>query len=524
MISIIIITKSQLFALRQCIMGIQDTVKGIDYEIIVLANNATKEVKQYLDFLKQRGQVKVMYSVIDLSFSKANNMAVRQAQGDYILLLNDDTLPTEGWLERMLKLAEEKKAGIVGAKLVYPGTNRIQHAGVVFDEKKRPLHIYHNHDELDPRSTIDREYQAVTFACALIKKSVWQELDGLEQKEYDPECYYQYEDIDFCLRAREKGHSVWYCANAVVGHYSARTVAAEGQRNPFKHIDEFLKKWGDKVEVDFDKYLEFPKNLPHILIGIPISEAYHWSVDILLDNLLKLRIYKGIVSICFAINNSGPRFVNKILSWGKTSAKEAGFRDVIIPTRMIYENDKNKIVVAARNLIRRVAQQKNATHIFWWDCDVIIPPDTISKLLVKNEPIAMAAVWYKTPDKKPMIFKKRKVIFDDFDKYLATKDENEIDELTTERKSRTRALGPYYIAYESVNGHSKPAERVDAGGLGACLMRRDVADKVEFREREKGFGTEDLAYFYKLNKMGYDILLDTTIKTVHLAKGEAFYG
>jgi len=525
MVSIIIITKNQLPLLRQCLNEIRNTVRDIDYEVIVLANNSTKEVKQYLDFMKQKdSRIKVIYSIIDLGFSKANNMAVRQAQGDYVLLLNDDTIPTKDWLAQMLKLAEEKWAGIVGAKLIYPGTNRIQHAGVVFDEKKRPQHIYFRNDELDPRSCEDREYQAVTFACALIRRDVWEELEGLKQSEVDPECYYRYEDIDFCLRAGERGHRVWFCASAVVGHYAARTVASLNQKNPFKYLNEFLETWKDKIETDCNKYNEFPKNLPHILIGIPISEAYHWATDILLENLLKLRIYKGIISICFVVNNSGQRFLHKLLVWAKTSAKEAGFRDVIFPTKMIFENDKNKIVVMARNLIRRVAQQKNATHIYWWDCDVVIPPDTISKLLIKNEPISMATVWYKTEDKKPMVFKKRKLIFDDFDRFLATKDENELEELTTEHKSKIRALGPYYVAYECVNGKSKPEERIDAGGLGACLMRRDITDRFEFEERKKGFGTEDLLYFYKLNKAGYDVVLDTTIKTVHLAKGEAFYG
>jgi len=523
-VSIILLTKNQNFFLKQCLTSIQDTVKNIEYEVIVLANNATSEIKNYLNYMSTRDKrIRPQYSNVDLGFGRANNMMFKQAKGDYILLLNDDTIPIADWLNQMIITMEEKEnVGIVGAKLIYPGKNTIQHFGVVFDENKKPFHMFSGNQELDPRACVTREFKAVTFACALIKREVWEEVNGLAEDENDAESYYRYEDIDFCLKAGEKGYKIWCCATAVIGHYSTQTVVSVGKvKNIAKFLKPFVEKWKDKIEPDYKKYEEFPP-LPHIMIGIPISETYDWCLDMLLNNLLNMRIYKGCISICFVINNSGANFHRRLLEWGKVYARAAGFRDVIYPKKMIFENDKNRVVVISRNLIKQVAKERNATHIYWWDCDVIIPPDTISKLFVHNAPISMATVWYKTESKKPMIFRKRKLIFDDFDKLTQAKNEHEMDELTTDRKSKARGIGPYYIAYECGNGKAEPIEKIDAGGLGACLMRTSVANEVDFESAVKNFGTEDLAYFYKLNKKGYDIVLDTTIKTAHLSKGGVY--
>jgi len=521
MVSIIIVTKNQAGLLKRCIMGLQDTIKDIDFEVLILANNSTKEVRKYLNYIKDKDKrIKVFYSDKDLSFSKANNFLVKQAKGENIVLMNDDIIPSGNWLNSMLKF---KDNGIVGAKLINPLNKRIQHAGVCFKEDKKPFHIFYNNEELDPRSCKNQEFQAVTFACVLIKREVWESLNGLEEKEFDKECYYHYEDIDFCLRAREKGYKVWYCAEAVLGHYGAMTSRTKENQNNFKYLEEFKKKWENKIEADYKKYLEFPL-MPHILIGIPISEHYKWCLGMLLNNILNIKMYKGCISICFVINNSGISFYRKIVEWAKLYAKEAGFRDVIIPINIFFEGDKNKAVVMSRNIIRKVAREKNATHIFWWDCDVVIPEDTLLKLFKINNrenPITMGTVWYKIPEKKPMLFRKREEVFNKFDDILKEKDEI-IEEKTTERESRTMWIGPYRVAFECANGKSRPIEKISAGGLGCCLMRREVADEVEFKPHQKGFGTEDLYYFYQLNKKGYEVLVDTTINTYHLEKGRIY--
>src|SRR5262249_54966569 len=144
-------------------------------------------------------------------FARACNQGARLARGQYVVLLNNDTLPTPGWLEKMVRLAaNEAQVGIVGSKLLYPN-GRIQHIGVVFDENKNPRHVYRGFSPNIPPARISREYQAVTGACLLVARKLYQAVDGMDESYRN-----SYEETDLCMKVRARGYRVLVCADSVV--------------------------------------------------------------------------------------------------------------------------------------------------------------------------------------------------------------------------------------------------------------------------------------------------------------------
>jgi len=508
-ISIIIVTHNAPKMIERCIREIEYTLHDFQekYELIVVDNDKNKR---------------------NLSFPKANNWAVKQAKGDYICLLNDDTIPAKNWLQEMLACAKRHNAGIVGAKLIYPQSGRIQHAGIAFDSEKRPGHIFLGAEELDPRVQIEREFQAVTFACVLIKREVWEELKGLNEDNPHPDCPYNYEDVDFCLRAREIGYSVWYAPKATVGHFSAFTsnqITQGKKENIFKNLPNFVRKWGDKVEHDEFEYAKLPADLPHIAICVPMSENEKWLMPMFFGNLLNLQYWKGCITLIFLVNNSGMNFWRKVWEWAKLYGRPAGFKDIRLPTKVVNQPDKNKAIVEAENLCRTIAKDIKATHILFWEDDVVLPPNFLQKLMKINSPeypISCGVVNYKFPQfKKPMVFRLRDGIDKTkFDKQIEKANEWEVFELTNEfQQSRSAGLGPYRTAYEVMDGG---VHEIDAAGMGCTLIRREVADEIPFETEKKGFGTQDLRWFWQANKKGYKAKVDTSVQAHHLAKGVIF--
>jgi len=152
------------------------------------------------------------------SFSHACNIAAKERPGDFFFLLNNDVLLHEQALSCMVDFAlAHSGAGICGSRLLFPD-NTIQHCGVVFGAgDSGPYHCFYktpNHSM--PR--INREYQAVTGACMLVRGEVWADLNGLDEI-YD----FGLEDIDFCLRARQIGWKVFCCNEVDSLHFEAMT-------------------------------------------------------------------------------------------------------------------------------------------------------------------------------------------------------------------------------------------------------------------------------------------------------------
>lgn len=189
-----------------------------DCEIIIVDNNSRDGTTNYLSNFK----CTVIINTANLGFAKAHNQAARIAQGEYILLLNNDTQITKGFLHEMVQTFQiDPKIAIVGCAIFtmdYP--KKILHAGVYFTEDFIPYELGQpvpgfsagilNNDD---RVSSVREVPSVTGACMMVKKSVWQELGGLNEDYHNG-----WEDNDFVLRAREKGCKVWYTGKTYIKH------------------------------------------------------------------------------------------------------------------------------------------------------------------------------------------------------------------------------------------------------------------------------------------------------------------
>ncbi len=174
------------------------------------------------------------------------NQAVRNLDGEYICLLNSDVAVRRGWLVPMLAQMEDSEVAVVGAKLIYPrdkpnvgGT--IQHAGVFTRPNGLPDHAWRGKPANLPEANVRLEVNCVTFALALIRRSVWEELGGLDEAFVGG----QFEDVDFCRRVREAGYKVIYQPQAVAYHWEHGSGEEFVLQTEMRNRNLLLKRWPD---------------------------------------------------------------------------------------------------------------------------------------------------------------------------------------------------------------------------------------------------------------------------------------
>ena len=139
-------------------------------------------------------------------------------------------------------LEKDEKNAIIGAKLIYPNTGRIQHAGVILLRKIESLHLYKNCPPDHPKVNEPRYFDAVTGACMLIRQAIFEEV-GLFDERFR---FGGFEDIDFCLRCRIRGYKIIYSPTSISLHdESVSSSQIENYSKIFKQNHKlFLKKWG----------------------------------------------------------------------------------------------------------------------------------------------------------------------------------------------------------------------------------------------------------------------------------------
>lgn len=247
-ISIIICNKDQKNTLKKCVDSIINKSTYENYEIIIVENNSTeRETFQYYDEIeKQTDKVRVVYYEGEFNYSKVNNFGVQYASGEYYLLLNNDTeVITENWLEKMVGYCQLQNTGIVGAKLLYPDDS-VQHCGVVIGIGGFAGHILTLSDRNEVgyfgRLQAVQNVSAVTGACLMIKKSVFDKVGGL-----DEHFKIALNDIDLCLKVRKLGYDIIIHPGVELYHYESKSRGLE--ETPEKHerfkgeISLFRNRW-----------------------------------------------------------------------------------------------------------------------------------------------------------------------------------------------------------------------------------------------------------------------------------------
>jgi len=224
-VSIIIPTRDHADDLELCLASIfaKSTYRNIE---VVVLDNGSAEHATSVCFAKWQAlepdRVKVVPHNVPFNYSEINNYAVRHSTGDIILLLNNDTeVIAPQWIEAMLEQAQRPTIGCVGAKLLYED-DTIQHAGVVMRIGGVAGHSHRYYDRDAPGyyhiiKTVNN-YTAVTAACLMIRREVWEQVGGL-----DEQLSVAFNDVDFCLRVRAAGYLNVYVPHAELYHYESKS-------------------------------------------------------------------------------------------------------------------------------------------------------------------------------------------------------------------------------------------------------------------------------------------------------------
>lgn len=249
-ISILIPNKDHVGDLRRCIDSIKERSTYENYEIIVIENNsAEKETFDYYQTLSEKENITVVTYTGAFNYAKINNFGAGVAKGAYLLLLNNDTqVISMNWLEAMLMYAQRPDVGAVGAKLYY-GDRTIQHAGIVvgLGAHRTAGHTHYkiNYDNLGYMGKLcyAQNVSAVTGACLMVKKDIYEALGGLDEA-----FRVALNDVDFCLRVREKGYLNVFTPFAELYHFESASrgmdvVDEEKARRYEEECALFRERW-----------------------------------------------------------------------------------------------------------------------------------------------------------------------------------------------------------------------------------------------------------------------------------------
>ncbi|MFH1177002.1 MAG: glycosyltransferase family 2 protein [Acidobacteriota bacterium] len=243
-ITAIVVSAGLIGLLRHCLDCLAHALaaSGRAHRAVVV-DNASELPYRQADLRTEGLQVELIRLDIPRGFGAANNAAVARYPGEDFLLVNNDVFVHPQAVGHMLTLLEATpRAGICGARLVFPdGT--IQHRGVVFGKgQKGPYHL----DRRRPGhlvARLDGEFQAVTGACMLIRGEAWQQLGG-----FDEDYPFGLEDIDFCLRARQQGWRVLCAAGVDSLHFESMTPGRVELDVPSRRL--FMERWRDRTTID----------------------------------------------------------------------------------------------------------------------------------------------------------------------------------------------------------------------------------------------------------------------------------
>lgn len=225
-VSLLIPSKDHIDDLDKCIRSFEERSSYKNFEMIVIENNSVKdETFEYYDKIqKEFDNVKVVYWPNEFNFSAITNFGAAHADGDYLVFLNNDTeLITPDLLPEMIGFAQRKDVGAVGAELFFPD-DTIQHSGVVLGMGGVASHVFSGleHDSFYYWKVLARNVSAVTGACLMTRRDVFDEVDGLNEN-----LAVAFNDIDYCLKLREKGYHLVQTPYAQMYHYESKSRGYE---------------------------------------------------------------------------------------------------------------------------------------------------------------------------------------------------------------------------------------------------------------------------------------------------------
>lgn len=253
-ISILIANKDHVEDLSRCVTSILDVSTYENYEILIVENNSeTQQIRDYYTEIARHPKIRVVTFDGAFNYSRINNFGASFAEGEYLLLLNNDTqVISPDWMEELLMYGQRPDVGAVGAKLYYPDRT-IQHAGIVLGlgahRTAGHTHYKVNYENVGymGRLCYAQNVTAVTGACLLVRKALYERLGGLDES-----FAVALNDVDFCLRLRREGLLNVMNPYCELYHYESRSRGLDNEPERARRYDEesarFREKWKAELE------------------------------------------------------------------------------------------------------------------------------------------------------------------------------------------------------------------------------------------------------------------------------------
>ncbi|MFA4855188.1 MAG: glycosyltransferase family 2 protein [archaeon] len=228
MVSIIILNWNGLGFTKKCLASIKSNTSGQDYEIIVVDNGSdAKEVQELKKMHAKKAIGKLILNAGNRGFSGGNNQGLKIAEGDYLLLLNNDTTLTKNWLSELVKTAEEDpKIGVVGPNIELAYNPGVAYGGGYVDDSGTARNFDYSEKE--------RDAEQVGGAALFFKRAVLEKIGGLDEG-FNP---IYFEETDFCARARKAGFRVVFTPKSKIIHFEGGIMKKQPGKRTFVSINK----------------------------------------------------------------------------------------------------------------------------------------------------------------------------------------------------------------------------------------------------------------------------------------------
>ena len=238
-VSFIIPVFNQLALTQACLASLKATLPpGLNHEVILVDDASTDDSRDFLRELPPPHVV--LLNERNLGYAASNNRAARIAQGEFLVLLNNDLILEPGWFDPMLNaFARYPRAGVVGNIQLAVDNGEVDHAGVIFRDGGYPVHHREPLAAAQARGAY-ASFPAVTAACCMVRREWFLRTGGFDEGYRNG-----FEDNDLCLRAREDGFTNLVATGSVVRHHISRSPGRAAHE--YRNADRFLSRWGPRA-------------------------------------------------------------------------------------------------------------------------------------------------------------------------------------------------------------------------------------------------------------------------------------
>lgn len=253
-VTLIVPTRDQVALLKKSIKSIMQKTNYPNYDVIIIDNGSVEtETAAYFREIRENAKIKIVDFRKAFNFAAINNFGVRKTDAEIIGLINNDIeVISSDWLNELVSYAVQKEVGCVGPKLLY-GNNTVQHAGVLCGVGNVAGHAHRYSKRNDPgyfgRLQSSQYFSAVTGACLLVRRSVWQEVGGMNEQ-----LAVAYNDVDFCLRVKKAGYHNVYTPYAELYHHESLSRGPEDtiekKERYKKEVAYMWENWKEELEND----------------------------------------------------------------------------------------------------------------------------------------------------------------------------------------------------------------------------------------------------------------------------------